>query len=152
MFEIISAFGPKRRDVVVVCTEPGAKQSHKDECDINKILDQFKRTGMINFVNNNSAMYADVSDVDFQGAMNDVARVRQMFEQLPAHVRARLGHDPANFVEVLGDPEQEDLAVELGLKEKVVKAEPVSEPGPPAEREAGAPVEAPVGAASAAES
>ena len=67
-----------------VITETGdismTKQSHKDECDINRILSQYKKTGIITHINNNQHMYTDLpSDVDYQSSLNTILSAQDSF-------------------------------------------------------------------------
>ena len=80
---------PHKR-VQVDFPEPSrTKQSFKKECDINEILKQFRRTGVINHVAKHQGFYGDfTSGVTYQGAMQVIAEANSMFESLPAHIRA----------------------------------------------------------------
>lgn len=110
------------------------KQSQADEADINKILERFERTGFLpvaNALGGPQARFGDFSDgLDYVEAQNRVAAARQAFEALPARVRERFRNDPAELVEFLGDSNNLDEAVKLGLVEVRPKAEEGAPPGP----------------------
>lgn len=88
-----------------VDTGPGlTEQAHKDATDINYILRDYARTGFIKHAKQNAGRYDDVSSVDFQKAMNTVANVKSMFENLPAQIRKEFEGNPANFLKYVQDP------------------------------------------------
>lgn len=104
---------------------PGlTKQSMKDDTDINLILAKFRKTGTLNFVNNNEGEYMDVPEIDFHTAMNVITEANQMFEQMPSHLRKEFKNDPGEFMDVMHDPEQRERVYDLGLaKRPEVEAE-----------------------------
>jgi phage internal scaffolding protein len=83
-------------------------QEQKQQCDINYILEKYRRTGVVNHLNKYQEQYLDVSAIDFQDAQNKVATVSSMFEELPAQERARFNHDPAQFLEFVATQENRD--------------------------------------------
>ncbi len=91
------------------------KQSHKDECNINNIMAKFQKTGMIDFVNNHQPQYGDVSDINYQSALDDVRHAQSLFDGLPSSVRKRFDNDPGQFLEFCNDPNSREEAVKLGL-------------------------------------
>jgi len=100
----------------LVCEEPTrAQQHHKDECDINVILDRFGKTGQIP-VNAISGTYGDFSGVhDYHTAMNALIAADSEFAALPANIRNRFANDPANLVQFLDNPNNQAEAEKLGL-------------------------------------
>jgi len=120
----------------LVCEEPTrAQQHHKDECDINVILERFGKTGQIP-VNAISGTYGDFSGVhDYHTAINALIAAESEFAALPANIRTRFANDPANLMQFLENPENKTEAIELGLiqstssySEPVVQNQPVTEP------------------------
>lgn len=94
------------------------KQQFKDECDINKILKRYKKTGTVP-TNGKSPIYGDFSDgLDYTQLMNKVAKVGEVFDQLPFEFRKEMGFNPENMVKFVLDDENYDRAVELGLRGK----------------------------------
>ncbi|AXL14528.1 internal scaffolding protein [Microviridae sp.] len=100
----------------LVCEEPTrAQQHHKDECDINVILERFGRSGQLP-VNAISGTYGDFSGVhDYHTALNTLIAAESEFEALPAKLRARFNNEPSNLIEFLNDPKNKEQAIELGL-------------------------------------
>lgn len=92
------------------------KQSHKAECDINNILRQYQRTGIMTHVQNARPTYGDLpSNVDFQQAMNTILEAEAAFLALPSKVRAHFENDPERFLASFGDPKQADDLRRFGL-------------------------------------
>lgn len=92
------------------------QQNMKDECDVNSILDRYRKTGMINHIRNSPGQYGDFSTFqDFKTNLDAVKDAYAQFESLPAHLRKRFANDPANLVEFVMDNENYDEAVKLGL-------------------------------------
>lgn len=94
-----------------------AKQSFKDECDINGIMRRFEKTGLLEHANEYAGSYGDFTDVpqDYQAAINQVMAAEQMFMTVPAKIRARFANDPGQFLAFVGDPANGDELVRMGL-------------------------------------
>lgn len=108
---------PTRRRVQV---DPGefthTRQSHKEECDINNILAQYKKTGIIEHINTRQAQYIDLpSAVDLQTAFEITRAAESAFADLPSKVRDRFGNDPATFLAALENPDMKKELTELGV-------------------------------------
>lgn len=92
------------------------KQSHKDECDIYNILNQFKRTGIITHIKQSGARFEDLpSDLDFQMALQTIMDAESNFALLPSKIRAQYDNDPAKLLAALQDPSQHKELRELGI-------------------------------------
>lgn len=117
------------RRVLTICDEPSlTKQSMRDECDVNGIMQRFERTGLIAHTSQREAYFADVSAVpDFAQAIAVVEKAENMFMSLPAQLRAKFGNDAANYVQFCANPANSDEMVKLGLAEPK-KVEPVATP------------------------
>jgi len=137
---------------VIDCgTEGGAKQSFKDECDVNKILARYAKTGLLTPVTSRSPAFVDVSSVgDYRSALENVRSAKALFMELPSGIRSEFQNDPAEFLDFCTDPDSEDRMRELGLlpaldpEPPVVVPDAVVEPPPPELGVADPPVEAPV--------
>ncbi len=110
------ARAPEGQTLVIECTEKGAKQSMKAECDINNILKRYAKTGLLTPVNKRPPMFIDVSDVgDYRTAIENVRAAETEFMRLPAAIRARFGNDPAVFLDFAVDPANEQEMRDMGL-------------------------------------
>lgn len=150
-----TAYGPKLK--VQHHTPPNTgrtKQSFKDECDINKIMSRFEKTGVLDFATRYEPRYADVTGVSFSAAMDVVAQANSMFHAMPARVRDRFQNDPGKFFDFVQNPNNREEAEALGLlkdksqqeREKALDAQ-LKQAGAPAPTPASAPAAAPAPAA-----
>lgn len=134
------------REVVdTVCEGPSlTKQSFKDECDVNVLLEKYLSTGLLDHVVESEGRYGDfLTGLDYHSAMNVVVAAREAFEELPAKLRRRFHEDPAEFLDFVADPENVDEMRKLGLlKEEVIK--PAQEPPSAASPKAGGGTHSPV--------
>lgn len=111
--------------------ESMTKQSFKDECDIHTILRKYNQ-GTIDIPSLNPPRYGDFSNVeDYLTQMNRLTEAQEAFDALPANIRTRFQNDPGKLLEFIGDDENRDEAVKLGLVEKQEKTMP--DPPTPAE-------------------
>lgn len=106
---------------------PPAKQAFRDQCDINKIIAKYNRTGMIEHVNKNAPFYGDVSDIaDYQSALNLVIKADELFANMSSAIRERFDNDATKMIAFLQNKDNLDEAIKLGMVLK--KPEPVPEP------------------------
>jgi phage internal scaffolding protein len=105
----------KSQRSVINTGEGLTEQAHKDDCDINYILRNYQKTGLIKHAKNNQGKYDDISAVDFSEAMIIVAQAKSMFEELPANMRKRFGNDPGAFLNFVQTPGNEAEMVKMGI-------------------------------------
>lgn len=110
------------------CVEPSlTKQSFKDECDVNQVVERFARTGNLGDLNPKVPIFADVSQVpDLRSALSIVETATDLFSALDAKVRVRFNNDPAVFYEFISDQKNLKEASDLGLLAKPL--DPVVDP------------------------
>lgn len=127
----------KRYRVSFTCTgESRTKQAFKDECDINKIMAKWHKTGLVEHLARNPPTFGDFTQAtDFQSACNLVLDAEHQFAQLPAAIRDRMDNDPQIFVDFMNDETNLEEAQELGLipKSKTVPTMGANRAEPPAE-------------------
>lgn len=100
-------------------TDDTQTQQHlKNEVDVNTILAKWLKTGVIEHVKERQALYADVSSIDFRGALDSVRRAEEAFLALPSQLRRNLGNDPQNFIDWMQSDDDLDLKKEYGLLEQ----------------------------------
>lgn len=114
---IRSAYGPRERVFAPLGGKARTKGSMQDECDINKIMLKYQKTGAVSHLNRHGADYGFASGLDFSESMRVVTDAQAMFDDLPSSVRARFGNSPSEFLDFVQDPENQDEAVKLGLAE-----------------------------------
>lgn len=106
-------------------TKGGAKQSFRKECDINRIVANFAKTGLLTPVETRPAMFIDVSNVtDYRTALDNVRMAEDLFMELPAITRAKFENDPATFLDFASDAENDDEMRKLGLLPPLEGEEP----------------------------
>ena len=92
-----------------------AKQSFKDECDINKIMAKFQKTGVLNHYAKHAPSYQDIPALEYADALNIIATADTMFEELPSELRKEFKNDPEVFLEFVQNPANLDQMREMGL-------------------------------------
>jgi phage internal scaffolding protein len=92
-------------------------QSMAPECDINTIMRRYEKTGILEHRNNFEGQYADFTETptDYHESMNAVIAADEMFGALPARIRQRFHNDPASFIDFVGNPDNREELVRLGL-------------------------------------
>lgn len=114
--KLLSFFRPHPRVTAPHSDDLVTKQQFKAECDINTILKQYSKTGILNHVNNATPSYQDLpDDIDYQRSMNVLIQADEAFLSLPAVVRSRYGNDPQTFLAALSDPAQKEYLTEVGV-------------------------------------
>lgn len=113
------------------------KQEFGKEADINYIIKKAKRTGYLGDPTKNGTrkpIFGDFSSVpDYLTQQTRLARFKSEFEALPSDVRTKFKNDPANVIEFMADPKNDEEAVKLGLKPKPKPIKPDKPGVPPAE-------------------
>ncbi len=113
----------ERHRATIDCGLGRTKQSFKDECDINFIMNRWKRTGEIppESVGKMRPSYGDFSNPnDYMEACNRVIDANEAFASLPSFLRDRFANEPANLIAFLADSANQDEAIKLGLAQKPI--------------------------------
>jgi len=108
------------------------KQSFKDRADVNKIVERFRRTGMVDHLARVAPAFRDLTGVqDLHSTLNVIAAGRSAFQSLPAVVRSKFENDMTKLVSFISDPKNVHESIALVL---VVAPEGYVAPGqtPPA--------------------
>lgn len=136
-------YDPTKRSQID-CSKGGRTlQAHKSECDINNIMKQWTKTGVISHGTAKAPVYGDVFDVpDYQAHLNQILAAQEGFDALPAEVRKVFDNDPAKFVEGVNSPEHQEILQKLGIfkdkeaadqaeKDNAAKLSPIAPPSQP---------------------
>lgn len=99
------------------------EQSHKEKCNVNKIIAKYDVTGVLNHVKTIEARYGDMTGHDFHSAMNKLIDIQNHFDQLPSNIRKRFNNDPGQYLEFFEDEGNRDEAIKLGLVNAITPAE-----------------------------
>lgn len=97
------------------CGETLTEQAHKNETDMNYILRDYAKTGFLKHAQKHEGRYDDVTVTDFQDALLTVNNTQNMFNQLPAQIRDRFANNPAQFLEYVSNPANENEMATLGI-------------------------------------
>ncbi len=145
-----TAYGPHKS----VKKETGelslTKQEMQEECDVNVILRQFHKTGLVTHRRLNPGAYADLAEAPhFLEALIIVREAQESFDTLPSKIRTKFENDPAAFLDFVKNPENAEEMVSLGLARAPAAPVPVA-PAPdempaPADETSRAAVEPPLG-------
>lgn len=99
------------------------KQDQAAACDINTILANYARTGVLTHVNNAEPLYIDAPRVEgLQEALELVRDAEAAFMQLPAKVRERFDNEPLALLAALEDPSRAAELRELGVLDRITSA------------------------------
>jgi len=107
-------------------------QSMSPECDINTIMKKYERTGVLEHRNRFEGAYGDFTSApaDYQESMNAVLAAEDMFASLPSKIRRRFHNDPGAFIEYVGNPDNQEEMIALGLATRIPE-DIIDEPGTP---------------------
>jgi len=117
------------------------KQSFKDECDINKIVASYVKTGVVTHVADHKATYGFAPAVDFKEALDLVDKAETMFSELPSALRTKFKNDAGEFLAFVENPDNRSELALMGLlneeatqreAEKLAASDSASAPVPPA--------------------
>lgn len=103
----------------VVFVEPTmTQQQFKVDCDLNTILDNFKVTGCLPYIEAPFSSEDFSEGFDYREALHQIAEADAAFMELPAAVRKEFNNDPGEFLDFIDNPNNFERAVELGIFEK----------------------------------
>lgn len=134
---IRTAYGPRFRVGFDTDGPSMAHQSFKAECDINTIMARYQKSGLLTHVNEHRGDYGQfIGFQDYHSAMNAILDAEHAFASLPASLRRRFDHDPAEFLRFVHDPANGEEMISLGLavrRPTEVAGEPDHHGGPVSE-------------------
>jgi phage internal scaffolding protein len=112
-----TAYDPHTRKPTELDPKSLTHQSMSPECDINSIMKKYERTGVLEHRNRFEGSYGDftASPADYQESMNAVLAAEDMFSSLPSKIRRRFHNDPGAFIEYVGNPDNQEEMISLGL-------------------------------------
>ena len=93
-----------------------AKQSFKEECDINNIMRKFEKQGLVDHLNTHKGDYGDfIGFQDYQSSLNQILSAQEAFMTIPSKIRFTFNNDPIEFLKFVHDPANEAEMVAMGL-------------------------------------
>lgn len=114
-----TAYQLHRRYAISPCQSEGkgAVQYFRDDCDVNKIMERWTKTGQVTHVNRRTPLYGDFSNATgYQDALLRVQEAQEMFANLPVKARDLAGNDPAKFLEMVQNEENREMLEALGVR------------------------------------
>lgn len=132
-------YSPRRSVSLSFGADEGrTKQEFLADCDLNRIVERYRRTGVLpESVRANAMRFGDFSSLPtLAEAQEKIHVANELFLALPSRVRDRYNNDPAAFFADSQTPEGRELFVTLGIASHVKPApspaDPVSAGGQPA--------------------
>lgn len=111
-----TAYENKRQSKKFIEGASMTKQAFKRECDINHIMAKYQKTGLIDHVNVHQGDYSDLTDVPtYHDAMNKVISANESFATLPSNIRKQFNNNPAEFLDFVSNPDNQDAMRQMGL-------------------------------------
>ncbi len=109
------------------CSENGkTDQSYKKMCDINVIIANASKTGLLSHEKQSLGQYIDNTEIpSLLDAQNLLITAKNSFMALPSQIRKLMDHDPTKLVDFINDPENKDILLKHGILEKVEQVLPV---------------------------
>lgn len=91
-----------RKRVQLKFTEPGlTEQTHKSECDINRIIKKFVNTGQLPTNISQNPQYGFAPEIDFKKALDLTKKLHSEFDSLTDSDKQKFNNDPAQYGEFL---------------------------------------------------
>lgn len=92
------------------------QEQFADACQTDTIIRKYNMMGVNPFIAAGSSQYLDTTDIpSFVAAQNAQVKVKEYFEGLPSDIRLEFNNDPAQFAEVVLDPQNADYLREIGV-------------------------------------
>lgn len=104
----------KEQKRTVTFAKSKTQQSHKDGCDINRLVRLYS-TGAIKMDPLSPDDFRESGDMTYHEAHNFVKQIEEKFEELPAKVRAEFQNDPSEFHKFIQNPENLERITDQGV-------------------------------------
>ena len=93
-----------------------AKQSFKEECNINTIMRKYEKSGLIDHLNTHQGEYGNfIGFENYHTSLNQILEANEAFSTIPAKIRYQFNNDPEAFLQFAQNPENLDQMIEMGL-------------------------------------
>ena len=92
------------------------KSEFKEEADVNNIVAQCIKKAISLPSGDRQPLFEDFSNIGtYQDAVTSVAQANEEFSHLPSEIRAKFDNNVQSLMDFIGDPENKDEAIQLGL-------------------------------------
>jgi len=124
--KVLHTAQPRRRVTNPHIDDDRVDQSMKNACDINIIMLQYAKTGMLPHFPKKTEQYIDNTQFPpFLEAFETVQKARDLFYELPAPIRLLMSNDPSQLDMFIADPNNQPILLQYGvMTPKKPKAEP----------------------------
>ncbi len=104
-------------------------QSDKNMVNINTIMANYAKTGLLPQFPEKIAQYVDTTQIpSYMEAQEQIRHASELFNQLPSKIRKDMDNNPANLETYITNPENQDLLFKYGIIEKKVDTSPKYDP------------------------
>lgn len=108
------------RDIGIDCSVEkhggGADQSFKNSCDINIIMEQYAKTGLLPQTTQIPPSFIDCTQVpSLETAFDIVNSAVNAFYELPPIIRKAMDNDPSKLENFIADAKNRDLLIQHGV-------------------------------------
>lgn len=102
------------------CSSPQiTDQSDAQACDINNIMKNYQKTGMLSHVSQKIAKFQDNTGLpSLEIAFKTVNEAMDAFSELPADIRKLMDNDPSKLEEFIQDKENTEILIKKGILTK----------------------------------
>lgn len=127
--KIHSFYAPQRKRCQIDCSTPIlTDQSDAKMADINNIMAQYAKTGLLPNINEHIASYQDNTlAIPLEEAHNILTAAKVLFMELPAQIRKLMDNDPTQLQSFLNNPDNQDILIKhkmLESKKPLLDREP----------------------------
>lgn len=104
-------------------------QSDKNMVNINTIMANYAKTGILPQFPEKIEQYLDVTQIpSYMEAQEQIAEARDLFMQLPATIRKDMNNNPQNLESYLTDERNKEKLIKYGILKKKVEPEKPADP------------------------
>lgn len=125
-----TAYGARLKVATAPVGASMTEQCHTQECDVNRIVNRYHKTGVLGQQANKVLQYGFAPALDFRDALDLVRAAEAQFAAVPSDIRKRFDNNPATFLAFVENPANAEELVKMGLA-KVPEKAPEPAPTPP---------------------
>lgn len=94
-------------------------QSDKNYLDINNIMKNYAKTGLLPQFKEKVAHYIDATVLpSYMEAHKQIQDAKELFQQIPSPIRKLMDNNPENLEKFLKDPNNKDILLKYGVLEE----------------------------------
>ena len=112
-------------------SENKAKQSFKDQCDINKIIKKYTEAGELPRTHGREPVYRDHQNANFTEVQMNIAGAKTLYAELHPSIQEKF-ESPEDFINGLTDPDRIPEMINKGIVREILpqgSPKPSPQPG-----------------------